>query len=82
MQITIVAFNDTPPIISPIKDTCVLEGTLLKFDVHAQCDHGETVTLTASGEPLILLKTWLFLIVQPILILLLLISVGKPIAMM
>jgi len=54
MQITIVACNDTPPIISPIKDTCVLEGTLLKFDVHAQCDHGETVTLTASGEPLIL----------------------------
>jgi hypothetical protein len=53
MQITIISCNDHPPVITPIKDTCVLEGTLLKFDVHAQCDPGEIVTLSASGEPLI-----------------------------
>ncbi|MGD0709822.1 MAG: gliding motility-associated C-terminal domain-containing protein [Bacteroidales bacterium] len=53
MQITIIACNDHPPVIDPIRDTCVLEGTLLKFDVHAHCDIGETVTLSASGEPMI-----------------------------
>jgi len=55
MQITITTCKDIPPIIDPISDTCVLEGTLLKFNVHAHdTDVGDIVSLTASGGPFML----------------------------
>ena len=55
MQITIATCNDHPPVISKLLDTCVLEGTLLKFKVSAKDpDPGDIVTLSASGGPFML----------------------------
>jgi len=55
MQITIAACNDHPPVIKDLKDTCVLEGTMLKINVFAKDpDQGDIVTLSASGGPLML----------------------------
>jgi len=54
MQIIIAACNNHPPIIDPLPDTCVTAGDTLIFNVHASDPDGNTVTLSATGSPLIL----------------------------
>ena len=52
MQIIVVACNNTPPVITAPKDTCVEAGDTLTFDVNAY--DSSTMTLTATGGPFIL----------------------------
>jgi gliding motility-associated-like protein len=55
MQIIITACNNTPPVIEPIKDTCVEAGITLTFPVKAYDPPDSTfLTLTATGQPFIL----------------------------
>jgi len=54
MQIIIVACNDHPPVVEPIKDTCVEAGTTLTFPVRAYDPDSTMVTLSAIGQPLIM----------------------------
>jgi len=55
MQIIITACNNLPPVIEPLKDTCVEAGTTLTFPVKAYDppDSG-TLALTGTGQPFIL----------------------------
>jgi gliding motility-associated-like protein len=54
MQITIIACNNNPPIINQLKDTCVVAGSTLAFEVSATDPDNDTLTLHAVGGPLIL----------------------------
>lgn len=54
MQIIIVACNNKPPVIDPLKDTCVEAGTTLTFPVKAYDPDSAALTLTATGQPFIL----------------------------
>jgi gliding motility-associated-like protein len=51
MQIDIVACNNTPPVITTIADTCILEGTNLVFNVTASDNTSSQVSLSAVGAP-------------------------------
>ncbi len=53
MQITIAPCNNTPPEIT-VEDTCVLAGTLLRLPVLVKDSTSTQVTLSATGEPLLL----------------------------
>ncbi len=53
MQITVVPCDDSPPVIDALRDTCVLAGTYLAFNVHASDPNAsDIVTLTGDGAPL------------------------------
>jgi gliding motility-associated-like protein len=55
MQIIIVACNNQPPVIEPLKDTCVEAGTTLTFPVKAYDPPDSTMlTLTGTGQPFVL----------------------------
>jgi gliding motility-associated-like protein len=55
MQIIIVACNNRPPVIEPLKDTCVEAGTTLTFPVKAyDPPDSSMLTLTATGQPFVL----------------------------
>jgi len=54
MQIIILACSSKPPVIDTIKDTCVEAGTTLTFPVRAYDPDSLALTLTATGQPLIL----------------------------
>jgi gliding motility-associated-like protein len=54
MQIEITACNNKPPVILPLKDTCVEAGTTLTFDVRAYDPDSTNLKLTATGGPFIL----------------------------
>jgi gliding motility-associated-like protein len=55
MQIIIVPCNNQPPVIEPVKDTCVEAGTTLTFPVKAYDPPDSTaLTLTGTGQPFIL----------------------------
>jgi gliding motility-associated-like protein len=51
MQIDVASCNNNPPVIKEIKDTCVLEGTLLTIPVIATDIDGDVISLAASGGP-------------------------------
>lgn len=51
MQIEIVNTNNRPPVITPIKDTCVLAGTTLNQIIQARDLDNNNITLTATGGP-------------------------------
>ena len=51
MQITIVTCDNHPPVITPIKDTCVDAGTTLQFNVVATDADTNKIKLTATGAP-------------------------------
>ncbi len=53
IQITVIpGCDNSPPVIDPIQDTCVIAGTNVSFDVHAtDPDLGDNITLTGSGLP-------------------------------
>lgn len=53
MQINVVACNNKPPVIKPLKDTCVLAGTFLSFNVYAYDPDSSVITLTGNGAPLL-----------------------------
>ena len=53
MQITVVACTNRPPVIKPLKDTCVLAGTFLSFLVYAYDPDSNIITLTGNGSPLL-----------------------------
>lgn len=54
MQIFVTPCNNDPPVIEPLKDTCVMVGDTLTFTVTASDPNNDPVTLSASGGPLIL----------------------------
>jgi gliding motility-associated-like protein len=58
MQIIIVACNNQPPIIEPLKDTCVEAGTLLTFPVSAwDPPDSSTLKLTGTGQPFVVTES-------------------------
>lgn len=52
MQIIVRDFNNDPPQFAEIRDTCVVAGALLNFQVSATDPNPQTVTLNAYGGPL------------------------------
>jgi gliding motility-associated-like protein len=52
MQIIIAACNQQPPVIAPLKDTCVEAGDYLAFTVSATDTITQIIHLTGSGAPL------------------------------
>ncbi|MCK5838856.1 MAG: gliding motility-associated C-terminal domain-containing protein [Bacteroidales bacterium] len=55
MQIQIAACDNTPPVIEPLSDTCVIAGSTITFDVVATDeDEDDVVTLVATGGPLVM----------------------------
>ena len=54
MQITVINCSNNPPKIRPLKDTCVLAGSYLSFNVYAFDPDSDVVTLTGNGQPLLL----------------------------
>jgi gliding motility-associated-like protein len=53
MQISVVACNDNPPYLKPLKDTCVVAGTNLRLSVPVQGGDSDNkvLELTATGGP-------------------------------
>lgn len=52
IQITVVVCNNDPPVIAPVKDTCVVAGSTISFPVSATDPNtGDIITLTATGDP-------------------------------
>jgi gliding motility-associated-like protein len=61
MQIIIIACNNKPPVIEPLKDTCVEAGTTLTFPVRAYDPDSTALTLTGTGQPFILTDSaWIY----------------------
>jgi gliding motility-associated-like protein len=54
MEIFVAAIIDDPPIISEIKDTCVIAGSTFNLNLSATDPNGEVVTLSALGAPFII----------------------------
>ncbi len=53
MQITVWPCENQPPLVNDVPDTCVNANTLLSFTVQAtDPDAGQSVTLSALGEPM------------------------------
>lgn len=53
MQITVAPCNNEPPVVE-VDDTCVVAGALIDLLVHVYDSTSKYVTLTATGEPLML----------------------------
>lgn len=52
VQITVISgCQNTPPVIDPIPDTCVLAGDSIRFPVNASDADGDVVTLSGAGLP-------------------------------
>lgn len=52
MQIIVGPCNNQPPVLEALRDTCVVAGTHLTFQVHASDpDAGQTITLEGLGGP-------------------------------
>ena len=54
MQIIVIPCNNHPPVIEPLRDTCVEAGQMLAFPVTASDPDSNIVTLTATGGPFVL----------------------------
>jgi len=54
MQIIVIACDNKPPVIEPLKDTCVEAGQTLTFPVTAYDPDSNIVTLTATGGPFLM----------------------------
>lgn len=54
MQIEILETNNHPPVITPLRDTCVLAGSDLSKQIIARDEDNHTITLTATGGPFLL----------------------------
>ncbi len=53
MQITVGSCSNTPPQINNLRDTCVVAGSNLNFNVNATDAQANVLTLTANGGPLL-----------------------------
>ncbi len=54
MQIIIIACNNQPPVVEPLRDTCVEAGTTLTFPVRAyDPPDSSSLTITGTGQPFI-----------------------------
>lgn len=54
MQVTVCDCDNKPPVIDPVKDTCILANTALTFTVTAHDVNGDNLQLfTASGGPFV-----------------------------
>lgn len=54
MQITVVPCNNVVPSVSAVRDTCVVAGTFLSFNVQATDPNAtQSVTLTGLGQPFV-----------------------------
>lgn len=51
MQIDVLACNNNPPNISPLKDTCVIAGDTISFNVSATDPDNQQIIITAIGGP-------------------------------
>ncbi len=51
MQIEIVKSDNKPPVIKPLKDTCIIAGSLFTQLITANDKDNHAVTLTATGGP-------------------------------
>lgn len=51
MQVYVAACNNKPPVLSGLKDTCVIVGNTLTFMVSATDPNNEAITLSAEGGP-------------------------------
>lgn len=51
MQIEIVFTNNRPPVIRPLRDTCIIAGSSLNQNIFASDSDGTAITLTATGGP-------------------------------
>ncbi len=51
MQIDIINTNNRPPIIRPLRDTCIVAGSILQKTIFASDSDGTALTLTATGGP-------------------------------
>jgi gliding motility-associated-like protein len=51
MQVEIKPSDNTPPVIQPMNDTCIIAGTTLIKEVRADDVDGDMITLTATGGP-------------------------------
>ncbi len=51
MQIEIVNTDNNPPVIQPIKDTCVLAGSSINIQISASDQDNDRITLSATGGP-------------------------------
>jgi gliding motility-associated-like protein len=56
MQIIVVACNNRPPVILALNDTCVEAGKTLTFPIYAFDPDSNQVTLSGTGEPLVLIN--------------------------
>ncbi|MFH1161041.1 MAG: gliding motility-associated C-terminal domain-containing protein [bacterium] len=65
MQIIVIACNNHPPVIEPLRDTCVEAGQMLTFPVTAFDPDSNIVTLTATGGPFILPENQAFMDPNP-----------------
>ena len=54
MQIDVVSCTNTPPVINPINDTCVLAGSNLDFVVNVTDAQDNAINLTATGGPFLI----------------------------
>ncbi len=65
MQIIVVACNNRPPLIEPVKDTCIEAGMTLRFNVRAWDPDSNQVTLTGTGGPMLVSHSPAYLIPDP-----------------
>lgn len=57
MQITVIDCNNDAPLISDVNDTCVLAGSNLNFGITASDAQANTLSITATGGPLLPTET-------------------------
>lgn len=51
MQIEIINTDNNPPVITPIKDTCIIAGTTFSIQISASDQDNDRITLSATGGP-------------------------------
>lgn len=55
MQIVVAPCSNNPPIITPMRDTCIWVGQTLFSTITANDQDNDNITLTGNGEPLLLI---------------------------
>lgn len=51
LQVNVLVCENDPPEVNAVKDTCVVAGTLIKFNVTATDQNFDSVTVSATGGP-------------------------------
>ena len=53
LQVTVGPCNNFPPVIAPMKDTCIEAGTFLQYNIKATDPDNDNVSLNITGGPFI-----------------------------